>query len=550
MSPSSPLGVLVGSAPAGGTGTPVGPAPPVPRTVTVVLNPLMSQSEIAQRLADLAMQLPRERQYLTDPEFTQLCGADPGAVETVKSFAASNGLQVEFADVTRRSVVLTGSLAAIQSAFKVTLQQFSGPVVMPGVVMPGAVPPQQYVSHTGPVSLPAPLIPIVETVLGLDDQPPVHDIVMPPEPGMVFVSPGDVAQRYNFPAGRASGQKIGIILPGCGLEMTAVQQHFVENGLPAPNVNLQTVFNGVNRPCTQQDVATVLAILSGKKLATGQPGNFAAGMNTIESNMDAILAASFAPGATVVVYAAPNDDQGGFHALSQASTDPDGPSVISCSWSRHENLYSPSVIQAYTTVFQLAALRGVTICFSSGDDGDGTLWGQSTTPVVHYPSSSPYVLACGGTSLLAPVPTFTEVSWNEQAGQMTMASGGGYSASQPQPAWQTGKCPQAQGRGVPDVSGKADVNGGYQMKASGIVFTMGGTSASAPMWAAMAALMNQTLGVNVGFFAPLLYTDAFSAVCRQMTASNNGKYQVTPGWNPVTGWGSPNCAAILSALGG
>ena len=527
-------------------GTIVGPAPEGTVRVTIVLLSRMEQAEIEKRVTALSTQLPSQRAYLGDPEFTRLCGADPAHIQLVEDFAAANGLQVDESSATRRSVVLSGSKEAIEKAFHVTLQQF-----VETVVNVGHSEQVYYVSHTGPVFLPPQLVGIVESVLGLNTDPPRRQSVVLPG-GKGFVTPAQVASVYQFPAGfDGGGQTIGIIEPGCGLELDQVFQHFADSGLPKPDIKLTSVFGGQNQPCRTEDVELVIAVLAGRRTLTrGEAPSFLAGMNTIESNMDAILTASFAPKAKIVVYAAPDDNQGTFHALAHATTDLGHPEVLSCSWSKHEDQYAPAVMQTLNTVFALAALRGVTICFSSGDDGDGTLWGQSATPVTHFPSSSPWVLACGGTSLLNPVPTFTEVSWSEFAGKTRMASGGGYSACNAQPAWQAGKAALATGRGVPDVAGKADVNGGYEMEASGVVFTMGGTSAAAPLWAAIAAVLNQALGVPAGLFVPLLYGAACQGTCRQILTSNNGAYQAGPGWNPVTGWGSPHVAALLEALSG
>lgn len=527
-------------------GTVVGPAPDLTMRVTVVLRSRMNPAEIVSRVTALSMQIPRQRTYLEDPEFTQLCGADPAHIKIVEDFAAANGLQVEESSATRRSVVLSGSLEAIEKAFHVTLQEY-----VETVVNVGHSENVYYVSHTGPVFLPPPLVGIVESVLGLKTDPP-HRQAGVLTGGNGFVTPAQVASVYQFPAGfDGSGQTIGIIEPGCGLELDAVLRHFAESGLPRPDITLTSVFGGQNQPCPTKDVELVIGALAGTRtLSPKEMPSFLAGMNTIESNMDAILTASFAPKAKVVVYAAPDDTQGTFHALAHASTDPGHPQVLSCSWSKHEDEYSPAVLDTLNTVFALAALRGVTICFSSGDDGDGTLWGQSTTPVTHFPSSSPWVLACGGTSLLNPVDTFTEVSWSEAAGKFRMASGGGFSAFNARPAWQTGIPGLATGRGVPDVAGKADVNGGYEMEASGVVFTMGGTSAAAPLWAAITAVLNQALGAPAGLFAPLLYGASCQKTFRQILTSNNGAYCAGPGWNPVTGWGSPHVAALLGVLCG
>jgi kumamolisin len=106
------------------------------------------------------------------------------------------------------------------------------------------------------------------------------------------------------------------------------------------------------------------------------------------------------------------------------------------------------------------------------------------------------------------------------------------------------------GRGVPDVSGDADPETGYSILVGGVSETVGGTSAVAPLWAGLIALINQALGTPVGFFQPRLYEGSASAGFNDVTQGNNGAYSAAAGWDPCTGLGSPKGAALLSALGG
>jgi kumamolisin len=110
------------------------------------------------------------------------------------------------------------------------------------------------------------------------------------------------------------------------------------------------------------------------------------------------------------------------------------------------------------------------------------------------------------------------------------------------------------GRGVPDVSALADPQTGFQIvDVSGTFdtrFPTGGTSASAPLWAALIACINQGLGARVGFLNPLLYTRFNHGVLRDITEGDIGAYQATDGWDACTGFGSPGGQALLKALGG
>jgi kumamolisin len=105
------------------------------------------------------------------------------------------------------------------------------------------------------------------------------------------------------------------------------------------------------------------------------------------------------------------------------------------------------------------------------------------------------------------------------------------------------------GRGVPDVAGDADPKTGYQVRVDGENLVFGGTSAVAPLWAALIALCNQKLGTSVGFLNPLLYGSlAGKGVCRDITSGNNGAYAASTGWDACTGWGTPDGAALVAAL--
>jgi kumamolisin len=200
---------------------------------------------------------------------------------------------------------------------------------------------------------------------------------------------------------------------------------------------------------------------------------------------------------------------------------------------------------------QDAAALGVTVIVAAGDDGstDGASDGQ---PHVDFPSSSPYALACGGTELKASNGQIqSEVVWNETASGEG-STGGGVSVDFLLPAFQAKlNVPKAAngyaGRGVPDVAGNADPLTGYQVLVDGKSQVIGGTSAVAPLWAALIARLNQQLGSALGNPHAAFYQIG-TASFRDITQGNNGSYQAAAGWDPCTGLGSPNGQALLTAL--
>jgi kumamolisin len=288
-----------------------------------------------------------------------------------------------------------------------------------------------------------------------------------------------------------------------------------------------------------------------------------------EVMLDIEVAASLAPGAKIVVYFAPFTEQGWVDVVSTAVHDTQHrPSVLSISWGYTEgqDIWTAQAVRAVNQAFQAAAVMGVTICAASGDDGSED---QLADGHVHvdFPASSPYVLACGGTYIeVANGARSGERVWNNgQRANGGGAGGGGISDMNALPSWQQGIVPPSAnpnhhvGRGVPDVAGDADENSGYTILVDGQVATnVGGTSAVAPLWAALIARINQNLGKPVGYLNPILYTQLGKAgVLYDITVGNNdptggklGGYSAGTGWDACTGWGTPNGTKLMEALAG
>jgi kumamolisin len=204
------------------------------------------------------------------------------------------------------------------------------------------------------------------------------------------------------------------------------------------------------------------------------------------------------------------------------------------------------------TALQDAAAMGVTVTVAAGDDG-ATDASPDNSLQVDFPAASPYVLSCGGTKLEAAGTSISgEEVWNELASD-SGATGGGVSRVFSIPAWQKASGVPAQpntdfpGRGVPDVAGDADPLTGYVTRVDGQDGVIGGTSAVAPLWAGLIALLNQQLGRRLGFVNPLLYQKGGSAF-HDIVKGNNGHYDADKGWDACTGLGSPNGAALAKAL--
>jgi kumamolisin len=281
--------------------------------------------------------------------------------------------------------------------------------------------------------------------------------------------------------------------------------------------------------------------------------------------LDIEVAGAVAPEARIVVYFAPNTDAGFLDAIATAIHDASNhPSVISISWGGPEAAWTTQAMQAMDQAFQDAAALGVTVCCAAGDDGSSDIRDpQQDDGRLHadFPASSPYALACGGTRLQGSGSTISsEVAWNE--GRNGGATGGGVSDVFPLPSWQasahvppSGNPGRHTGRGLPDVAGDADPVTGYVIQVDGQQGIIGGTSAVAPLWAGLVALINQRLGHAVGYLNPILYRlPATAGAFHGITTGNNditghhGPYPAGPGWDACTGWGSPDGAKLLQAL--
>jgi kumamolisin len=271
--------------------------------------------------------------------------------------------------------------------------------------------------------------------------------------------------------------------------------------------------------------------------------------------LDIEVSAAVAPGATIVVYFAPNTDKGFVDAIATAVHDKvNNPSVISISWGGPEVKWTGQSMTVLDEACQAAAALGVSITVAAGDNGSRD--GVTTDNLNHadFPASSPHVLGCGGTKLVGAGTTIqSEVVWNEQA-TGNGATGGGVSNFFPLPEWQDGlKVPKPTaatgGRGVPDVAGNADPLSGYIVRVDGQTSPIGGTSAVAPLWAGLIALNNGQRKSPAGFLNPTLYTAKAGQAFHDITVGNNGGFTARPGWDACTGVGSPIGTGILSLLG-
>ncbi len=480
---------------------------------------LIEISVVLKRRQPLTVQ-ESQGKIMSHGEFASQYGADPAHVDLIRQFAREYNLQMlEPGDeVERRTVTLAGTAAAMEKAFSVQLQDYEHPE-------------GSYRGRTGSIQIPEEYANCIQGVFGLDDRSVAKPHYRDHTPRGAFgartastsYSPAQVAQAYHFPQGNATGQTIGIIELGGGYRPADLKDYFQSLGLQNPKIKTVSVDHGKNRPTTPQS-------------ADG------------EVMLDIEVAAAVAQGANIVVYFTPNTDQGFQDALSTAIHDQlNRPSVISISWGGPESSWTQAAMESMDQIAAEAAALGVTITVAAGDSGssDGVTDGKNH---VDFPASSQHVLACGGTNLVANGTVIqSETVWND--GAHGGSTGGGYSTVFARPAWQAAAVTQSF-RGVQDVAGDADHDSGYNVRVDGQQMVVGGTSAVAPLWAGLIAVLNQQLNTRLGFVNPQLYAMNQAAGFHDITKGNNGAFSAGPGWDACTGMGSPDGAGLLHALQG
>jgi len=480
------------------------------------------------------------RRHLDVAQTADAFAPESADISAVRRYARAQGLKCIEVSLAGATIVLSGTVAQFNRVFGVKLvhrreKKYS----------------LAYLSHDQEVTLPAELKGIATGVFGLDTRPAsrrphrfAHEMsaeaIAPPPVTSKTRLPAEFARLYNFPRNTSGkGQSIGLLEFGGGFHPKLLQSYFSSVGIKSAKIVVKEVRPGANKP-------------------RGKPGTL---NPDTEVYLDIEVAASLAPDARIVVYFGENTTKGWLSTLQAAILDKRHDlSVISISWGEAEQDWSPQAMKQIDDLFQLAAHRGITICCSAGDRGISECDGRPFT--VAFPASSPHVLACGGTRLeVRRNGSRNETVWNQWK-QFRLASGGGVSDVFPLPFYQErASVPLRRsdnpgpGRGIPDVAANASSDTGYLIEANETRMSLGGTSAVAPLWAALVARLNEALGKRIGFLTPLLYkmNAASDGAVFDITRGFNGPnrahaFNARPGWDPCTGFGSPNGEKLLHWL--
>jgi len=532
------------------------PAQPVPLAISL---PLRNQVRMQQLLRDLYDPASESYgQFLTPAQFAAQFGPTQADYDAVIAFAKSRGLSVTRTFPERTLVDVSGPAAAVQAAFQVNLRQYESPQ--------GAV----FHAPDRAASIPIALAGRISAVTGLDTGVKRFPSLQRKDTTSVLsggpqsagsglgggLIPTDIRTAYNLDTTGldGSGQTLAVfeLDTYTAKDVLRYERNFLLPIAPLENVLVDT---------TDPDFPLY-------------PGG-----GTAEVILDVDMQVALAPkAAKILVYIAPNTDQGVVDCYQQIATDNRAKS-ISTSWATFEDQVSGTALFGESVAFQQMALQGQSIFTSAGDTGGVNR--RTGNIVAGDPSGQPFVCSVGGTTLSVKKAGtdehyLSETTWNDGPGS---AGGGGVSAYWPVPFYQkkaatlTANAYPKSGvsatmRNVPDISLNADPNTGYLLyvtdpAAGAGYYIYGGTSASAPLWAGFTALVNQSRAKAgkgpIGFINPALYSFGPGGVnASRYTAdyhdiadgSNNIPFLAVPGFDNATGLGTFNGANLIGDLTG
>jgi kumamolisin len=445
------------------------------------------------------------------------------AAARIRKLAKAYRVAVRGIDLAARTVTIEATAKRMSRLFGVTLRIYEDGH-------------QRFRARVGELMVRKQIAPWTRAILGFDERP----LVRRPAGRVRALAgvaeghglwPTEIARLYGIPLDRdVSKICVGVVALGGGYLPSDLAKALAAMGREAPVVVDQSVVGNAN--------------------------NFGGGTDADqEIALDLQILAGLLPKARIVVYFAGNTTRNLVGAINQALLDDvNRPQVLSVSWGSAETFWTDAARDAMQAALADAKRLQVSVLFAAGDelatggltDGKAHVW---------FPASSPYVLACGGTlpTLAADgIRVANEVVWNDGA----IGTGEGISDAFPVPAYQSGFAlpPSVNNgklrRGVPDVAAAAAGRPGYRIVLNGTEMVKDGTSAVAPLWAALIAMANAARGGPVGFVNSTLYANA--PLFRWIIEGNNRVggtgYDAGAGWNACTGLGVPQGEDIIAAL--
>jgi len=502
---------------------------------------------------------PLYRHYLTPTDAADRFGPAPATVEATRSWLSSAGLDVGATIGGGLLLPVTGTASRVEAAFRVPLVRArlrTGETVRLGTRDP---------------SVPAALAPSLAGVIGLSEQAPARSHLVhptgPPVTAPPFRARAVVAHSTAGPQACAAAGSVGTAWTATQLASTYGLTPLYGAGRVGAG---QRVGILELEPFTASDIQAYQDCYGTQvPVSTVPVDGGATGTQQGEAALDIEDVAGLAPGAAITVYSGPNGAGTGvidtFAEMVQPKQHEPLPQVLTTSWGQCELLMDPSQQAMESTLVGYAATEGQTIVAAAGDSGSSDCYvqgvPQSAVLAVDDPADQPGVTGVGGTSLTsAAADAPVESTW--QFG--SEGGGGGNSADFVAGPWQASAAGTAytcgtnhtqECRGVPDVSASADPQFGYAEYFGGYWGEVGGTSAAAPLWAAVVADTNQGCATPAGYLNPVLYSAGASSSFNDITSGTNNlfagsQFTAQPGYDLATGWGSPKAGSLLALLSG
>ena len=519
---------------------------------------------------------PLYRHYLARGQFPNVFGPTTTAVAAVEGVLRADGLQLGAISANHLSIPVTATAERLSKAFSTEFHRYEMPS--------GRI---AFANSTAPL-FPRSVAHLVQAVIGLDNlyvARPMGLVTAPKRP-TPLVTPHVVTGGPQPCTAAIAG---GTLYSSYTADQLASAYQFSSLYGAGDFGAGQTVAIFELAPNHTSDISSYQSCYATSASVSyvqvdGGSGAFGSG-NGIEAALDIEDVIGLAPQANIDVYQGPNNGGSGPYDTYNAIVTADTAQVISTSWGLCEPSATASLVTAESTLFEQAATQGQSIFAATGDSGSEDCGSGSTTLAVDDPASQPYVTGVGGTTLTALGPPPTETVWNESA-RGAGAGGGGISTYWTMPSYQANApsslnvinahssgspCGAATGycRQVPDVSADADPYSGYVIYYTGTGDNgntgwvgAGGTSAAAPLWAALMALINADstcAGKPIGFANPALYgvagSASYASAFQDITVGNNdytgtngGLYPAGTGYDMASGLGTPNASGLSRLL--
>jgi subtilase family serine protease len=525
------------------------------RMILTLLPDATQQEALSQFVASQNdSQSPYYHQWLTPEQFAERFGVSDSDTAQIVAWLQGHGMEVEEVSAGRRSIIFSGTAAQVQAAFHTQIHSYN-------------IGGQVHHANASEPQIPAALAQVVGGLVSLHDfhSDSLHSFVKKASPAFTsggghYLSPADFATIYDLgplyqQSISGSGQSIAIV-GRTNINISDVRQFRTSFGLPANDP--QIIVNGTN------------------------PGIVSSGEET-EADLDVEWSGAVAKNATIkFVVSQSTSSTDGVDLSAEYIVNHNIAPVMSTSFGLCENWLGSTGNTFLNSLWQQAAVEGITALVSSGDNGAAGCDSASASTAVYGRAvngicSTPYSVCVGGTefndranpslywsssnaaatqaSALSYIP---EVVWNESSSGGLWASGGGMSTLYGKPAWQSGTGVPADGkRDVPDVSLTAAGHDGYLIVQNGGLYVVGGTSAASPSFAGIMALVEQNSANRQGNADPVLYALASrqrtggAAVFHDITVGNNSVpgqtgFNATAGYDQATGLGSVDAAVLVN----